>query len=408
MAIVFQLTLGLLLLASFVACYFSSKYWHWSHVLLTETVFLLSLAFLILAGEVFRIQGVYGKKNEQNLAQIERIKPQVEALRFGTDNQGVINQLEGAEVPVQREATEGEDEAGRMLSVRDLDHELGMVSRTRGRVWRDVELAGVDQQSQTVRLSIPVPRPHSIATDSILYAFQQGEPTPQGEPGPQYLGEFRVTNSAEAGIEVQPTASLDERTAARLQNAGARWTLYETMPVDQHPDGELEILAGTPDEKLRALLPESSVEEYIRHGKEVQPGDDQWHKTGYDENGDLVPPDEWDASTEFVYRRSLRDYNLLFQEYSKRYSQMEADYNALTEDNKQLEQALANAREVLQVHQTRQAKLEQDLAGVQRSRQAIEAHQSQVDTQLSNAQGLLGELVENNRELAGQLGSSAQ
>lgn len=406
MAIVFQIVLGLTVLGSFVACFFCSKYWHWAHVLLTETVFLLSLAFLILAGEVFRIQNVYGQQNQKTLAQIERLEPQVEALRFGTDNQGVIGQLEGAEVPVRMEQTGDEEESGRMQSVRDLDHQLGLVTRTRGRVWRDVETRALEEGTLTITLGIPAPNPHGVAKDSILYAFEQGETTGYGEPGPQYVGEFRVVNTAEDQIQLQPASQFDERAVQRLSKSRSPWILYENMPVDQHPEGELQILAGATEDDLKRLLPPESLEEYVRHGGEIRPGDDDWHKTGYDTNGDLVKPDDWDASTQFKYRRTLRDYNLYFQELSKRYTQMEADYNALSEDNKQLEKALTSAKKVQTFREQEQSKLRNDLAGVSRDRQAIEAHQAQVEMQLTNAKALLDDLQADNSRLAESLAPS--
>ncbi|MCO6043992.1 hypothetical protein NG895_08735 [Aeoliella sp. ICT_H6.2] len=402
------LVLGLLLVLSFVACYFCSKYWHWSHVLLTETVFLLSLAFFILAGEVFRIQRLYGEANAKNQRQIEQLEPQVAALKFGTENQQIIGQLEGAEIPVQMSETSSEDDVPRMLSVRDLAHDLGMVSRVRGRVWRDVSIENVDPATVTFTLSIPAPSPHGIANDTILYVFEQGDAQPRNQNGPQYIGDFRVTNTGDQQIQVQPASQFDQRAMERLQKTRGPWIMYENMPVDQHPEGILEILAGTTDEQLQQLLPSESVEEYLRHGGPAQPGDEDFNKVGYNTDGELVLPDDWNASTQFKYSRTLRDYNLLFQEFSKRYTQMEADHNALVEDNKLLNQALTSARKVQSMHEAEQGKLRQDVAGTSRDRQAIQAHQSQVETQLSNAQALLSDLLQQNSDLARDMGSSIE
>ncbi|QDU54486.1 hypothetical protein [Aeoliella mucimassa] len=398
MAIVFQLTLALLLLGSFVACYFCSKVWHWSQVLLAETVFLLGLAFLILAGEVFRIQQVYGKDNKQNLARIEQLEPVVDGLQFGTNNLRVINSLEADEVPVRMMEGSSEDEPGRMLSVRDLDHELGMVTRARGRMWRDASIAGIN--NGTIALTVPAPDPHGIKAGAILYVFEQGQPAPLNQRGPSYIGEFRVSDVAGQQVQLQPAGEFDERSVQRLSTTQSPWILYENMPLDQYPDGQMEILTDVSAEQLKQLIPPQSVEEYLRQGGPTQPGDDDWNKVGYDQEGNYVPRDAWNGSTQFKYRRSLRDYNLLFQEASKRYTQMEADFNALTADNKKLETALASAKKVQAAHEAEQQKLRTDLAGVTRDREAIEAHRSQVETQLSNAQGLLEEAIQQNTELA--------
>ncbi len=206
-------------------------------------------------------------------------------------------------------------------------------------------------------------------------------------------------NTAPQQIQIQPASQFDERSIQRLQSTKAPWMLYENTPIDEHPDGRLEIFAGTAPEQLKQMLPAESVEEYIRHGGPTQPGDDDWHKTGYDADGNLVKPDDWNASTQFKYRRSLRDYNLIFQELSKRFTQMQADRNALVEDNAQLSKALTSAKKLQQVREIEQAELQKDLAGVTRDRGSIDAHAAQVETQLSNARTLLSDLVKENAAL---------
>jgi hypothetical protein len=401
---IFLLVLGLLLLGSFVACYFSSKYWHWSHVLLTETVFLLSLAFLILAAEVFRIREVYGPVYNQNVKTIAALEPEVEALEFGTENPGIIASLEAEEVPVVMEPTDSEEDTPRMRSVRDLQHELGMVTRARGRMWRDVETQALDAGTLTVTLRIPAPKPHGIAQGAIIYAFEQGDPAAQGQRGPQYIGEFRVTNATEDSIQVQPSSQFDQRSIDRLKGTQPPWVLYENMPIDQYPNGVLQILAGATEEQLRQWLPADSVDDYLRHGTAAQPGDDDYHRRGFDADGQLLKPDAWDATTQFKFWRNLRDYNLIFQEMSKRYTQMEADHNALAEDNKQLDKALVSAKKVQAIRESEQADLKGDAAGTARDRQAIDAHRAQVETQLANARALLTDLLKQNSELALELG----
>ena len=403
MQMVFPIILGLLLLGSFIACYFSSKYWHWAHVLLTETVFLLGLAFLILAGEVVRIQKFYGAQNQANLKQIERLEPQVLALKFGTEDGGVISQLENAEIPVQTTG-DGEDEPSRMLSVGDLEHQLGMVNRLRGRAWRDVELGQiVDPEKLIISLRVPAPNPHGIDQDLIVYVFEQGDAGPASERGKQYIGEFRVVNVADDQIQLQPASRFDQRSRDRLGQTQAPWILYENMPIDEHPDGRLEIFTGTTPEELQRMLPAESIEEYVRHGGPAQPGDDEWHRTGYDENGALVKPDDWNASTQFKYRRALRDYNSIFQELAKRFTQMQADIAKLTQGNQQLAGTLASAKKLQQMGEAYQAKLQNDLAGATRDRQAIDAHKNQVETQLANARALLDDLVNQNAAMGNSM-----
>src|SRR5690606_33659105 len=129
-------------------------------------------------------------------------------------------------------------------------------------------------------------------------------------------------------------------------------------------DGLLEIFAGATPEELREMLPPESVEDYIRHGSPRQPDDDEWHIEGYDDSGTLVTPDNWDNNTIFRYRRQLRDYNYLFQELDKRVVAYQADKRALLEDNKQLLQSLASAKQVQAAYEERKRKLTADLDGV--------------------------------------------
>lgn len=392
--------LAVLLLASFVACYFSAKYWHWSHVLLVEMLFLSAVGYFLCAAEYTRIRQVYGKQLADAQKQLDDTLPLVEALKRGTRDEAIISRLENEFeiVPVYDEVIEG-----RMVSTDELARELAIVTRTRGRVWRDVQTTRLDPATMTVTLTIPFPKPHGITQDSIVYVFEQG-PAPQvGQPGPQYIGEMRVLNVTGEQINVTPTTSLDERAATRLANTRAPWIIYENMPPDQHPDGTLELFAGATEEELRKWLPPESVEEYIRHGSPRQADDDEFHIAGFDTSGNPVGPEDWDNDTVFRYRRPLRDYNYIFDELDKRLVELTADRNALMEDNDQLVRSNKSAQLVQNAYREMQSKLTFDLEGVTRDRQAIEAHHSQVQTQLSNARQLLSATQAENLEMVEEL-----
>src|SRR5690606_2245844 len=131
--------------------------------------------------------------------------PLLEALQRGTRDEGIIAQLEAREVKVvYDDAIEG-----RIASTQELTRELAMITRTRGRVWRDVQTQNLDPATMTVTLGVPFPKPHGIAKDSIIYAFEQGPSPAPGQAGPQYLGEMRVINVTGETIQVTPTSSLD-------------------------------------------------------------------------------------------------------------------------------------------------------------------------------------------------------
>lgn len=395
------IVLAILLLASFVACYFSSKYWHWAHVLLVEVLFLSAVGYFLCAAEYARIRQVYQKQIADSQRYLDDNLPLLHALQRGTRDEGVIARLEAMEVPVVYDkAIEG-----RAVSGRELERELSMLTRTRGRVWRDVQTQALDQQTLTVTLGIPFPKPHGIQQDSILYAFEQGPATPVGQPGPQYIGEMRVLSVAGEQIQVTPTSSLDERAATRLANTRPPWVLYENMPRDQHPDGPMGLYAGMTEQQLRELLPPESVEDFLRHGTPRQPDDDEANIAGFDPAGKPLPSDQWDNNTVYRYRRQLRDYAYLFDELDKRLVGMIADRNAFLEDNRQLLAADQSAKQVQAAYALMKKKLQFDREGVIRDRQAIESHRSQVATQLANAQQLLAATREENQQMVQELKS---
>ena len=124
---IIQGILAFLVLASLVVAYFSSKTWHWAHVLVVLGVFLSGVAFLFLASETLRINGVYRSQVNQLDKQLTGLQADTEALRMGTDNGGLINSLAADEVTVP----EG---AEKIPGIGDLDHQLHMEIRDRGRM----------------------------------------------------------------------------------------------------------------------------------------------------------------------------------------------------------------------------------------------------------------------------------
>ncbi len=393
------IVLAVLILASFVVCYFSSKFWHWSHVLIVELLFLSAVGYFFSAAEYARIRRIYGNQLAAAQKQLDDTLPALQALQRGTRDEAVIAKLEAMDVKVVfDDAIEG-----RMLSTHELTRELAMITRTRGRVWRDVQTQNLDQATMTVTLGVPFPKPHGIVKDSIVYAFEQGPAPAAGQAGPQFLGEMRVINVAGESIQVVPTSSLDDRARARIAGTRFPWVLHENMPRDQYPDGPMELFAGMTEQQLRQILPEQSVEEYIRHGTPSQPDDDEANIAGFDATGKPLKPEEWNNNTVRRFRRQLRDYAYLFDELDKRLVGMIADRNALSEDNRQLEQANKSAQQVQAAYALMQKKLKFDLEGVTRDRQAIQSHSSQVATQLTNAQQLLAATREENQQLTQEI-----
>jgi hypothetical protein len=390
--LIIQGILALLVLASLVVAYLSAKTWHWAHVLVVLGVFLSAVAFLFLASETLRINGVWRSQTNQLNKQLADTQTRIEALRTGTDDSRLMGTLaaDGVQVP---------EEAEQIPSAGDLDHQLHMEIRVRGRVWRDVQPTGVNPQSGEVHATVETPKPSGIQPDTILFVFEQGEPTlPDPTQGPQYLGEFRVTGAVDQEMTLEPVLPMDEFELQRLAGSQGPWILYESMPVDRYT-----LFADKTEEELRKLLPEDSVQEYIRQGTPAGPDDDEWHRVGYDEEGNQLGPYDLDKAVRVEYRRRLRDYTTEFEELTRERVILLTDVAAVRQDNERLQAALISAKELEAFREEELRKLGIDLAGITKEREAIEAHLATVEKQLANARRLLDETLRENSRLANQL-----
>ncbi len=371
MTLIVQIVLGLSILVGLATIIMSSKNWHWTQLVLVLCIFFTAIGFLFLGAETVRIhqnlrKGIPGL--EKNIANLERQNGEL---------------LHGA---------------GEKPGILKLDHQLKIVARERGRVWRGVLPAGqVDQQGR-VSIEIAKPSPHGLEKDSIIYAFETGEPSaadPAG--GMQYLGEFRVTEVQEAGASLEPILLIDNRSGERLAASEGPWSLYETMPIDRH-----RLFANYTEEQLREMLPPESVEEYQRHGTEATPDDDEWHVTGLDENDERVGPENIDQAVKRLYDRSLRDYAYIFNQLAGEKVAALAKQRAATNDNAWLVKALAGAEETGKFRQQQIEALDRDMAGMKQDLAAIVSHRDAILGLLANRLEFITSYRQANSALAKQ------
>lgn len=396
-----QIGLPILLLAALVVAYLSAKTWGWGHVSLVLALFFASLGFLVLGAETLRIHAVLRKQVQDREARLAQVEAQNEALVTGSDDPQIINQLAAAELTVPEDAEE-------IPGINELRHQLHLVTRIRGRVWRDVAPVGPpDAQTLAVKVRVAAPDPHGIAKDTIVYAFLAGPaPSAQQPQAASYIGEFHIADAAGQELTLVPVMNWSANDAEVTRLAAAvrvSWELYETMPVDQH-----EIFAGMTEEQLRQILPPQSVEEYIRQGAEAKPDDDQWHRVGYDADGNRLGPENWDKAVTFRYERQLRDYGFLFHELAQRRTGLLAEIAAVTQDTQRLNTALASAKQLEQYRLDEKRKLEHDAAGLKRDLAAIRRLQGQVEQQLKNARQALTTFLADNNRLVGELARMQQ
>jgi uncharacterized membrane-anchored protein YhcB (DUF1043 family) len=403
-----------LFIASLVAAYFGARSWHWAHVVLVVVIFVATAGFLILSAEVLRVNAVLRAQANKLQHDLDVVTAKNAALEKGSRDPKLIGELTGDEVKIPEGAEQ-------IPSVDDLQHDLSLIERDRGRVWRNVMPAGVDAKTETVKATVEAPQPAAegaqatgeapkpaaatagpigINKDSILFLFEQGEPAnPDSTKGPQYLGEFRVTAVSDKQVTMVAVQLLDDFELKRLQTSKGPWALHESMPVDQY-----KLFDGLTEKQLREWLPEKSVQEYLRHGTTKEADDDPIRVVGLDDEGKPVDPKDMSKAVKILYQRRLRDYALEFDELARDRIVLLANIAGVTKDNERLKLALASAKQLQAFREEEQQKLGVDLAGITKERAMIEKHLAQVNQELDGYRQDLAAKLDENARLAEQLG----
>ncbi len=399
MALVIQIILAVAVLIALATSILSAKNWHWSQVLLALGLFLMATGYAILAADVMRIHRNLRDKIPDNQAKLDDFLNRNEALRHGTEDAALMGRLFDEQSPLD----ESEE---KMSGLGQLRHRLHMVSRERGRVWRGVNPAGplakngqieiTISHSQTTGPQSQGPQSHGLVKDSIVFAFESGNPSAANPlEGPQYLGEFRVVSVTDSGAMLAPILRLNNRTGQRIDNSGGPWNLYETMPIDRH-----KIFVGLPEEALRQMLPPASVDEYLRHGTPATDDDDPWHSAWYNADGNRVGPEDTDQHETRKVDRPLRDYAYLFEEMALERVGLIAQANALRSDNEKRQKTLASAEQMTQFREQQRQALTEDLTGMQADRGAIQSHLEKIQRQLTLVVAKLDQTLAENSRLA--------
>ena len=159
----------------------------------------------------------------------------------------------------------------------------------------------------------------------------------------QYLGEFTVSQAAAQQATLLPAQQWGptDPEVKRLSTSRGPWIMYETMPADRY-----EVFAGMTEDQLKQLVPEKSLNEYLRHGKDATADDDPHRKLGLDADGVPLPPDEIGKAAKMLYQRRLRDYAVEFDEMWRRRIAMRAEIDAVNKDIEQLTAAEGKRRQI--------------------------------------------------------------
>ena len=371
-------------------------------------LYFVSVGYLILMAQQQSVQQEYQAKEKRSREQLERTTAQKEAIVKGTRDQLLLNQLRNQDtrIPENVESIGG---------IRQLEHEVRMLNRRRGRVWRNAEpVSVVNEAKGQVRVRFPVaivqrsedeleaaeaapadPAPLAMQPGAVIYAFEQSAAGGEGQNQRQYLGEFRVLEVSGREAVIEPLAHLliDQRTADRLFGSSAPWIVYESMPADS-----AELFASFSEEQLSQILPASSVEEYLRDKTPSQQDDDPARLEGLDADGNPVRPGE--SPVKYRYRRLLRDYAFLLQDLDKEFAKLDALIQATTSDLKKLDNALEDARTMQADRQGEVQKLRSDLKNLIRDRKEIESYAKLLQSQIVKAENLLQEVLADNLEMS--------
>lgn len=407
--------LGVTTLAVLVLAFLATKVWHWAHVLVLVAFYFASVGYAVLAARSLDTRLKYQKEIAKAEADFEQQTAMNHGLLRGTSESSVKNRLAGRDVLAA-------DTDGPMPGTVDLEHQLRMKSRMRGRVWRFAQKLSFDEPTGMVEVGFPVkpatppteeegfadeapaeptgpPPALGLEPEAIVYVFEQGPLEGfNEESGPRhYVGEFRVDSveGRKATLESLDQLELDEAATERLVESGGPWIVYESMPADDR-----DLFADMDEETLRRLLPNNSVREYLRDRTPSTPDDPPERLEAIDADGNPVLLDAEGEAVATRYRRRLRDYTLLLNDLEARRAELVARTQAVTADIEKLRISMEGAEVIRAYREAEIAKWRADLNAVERDRNAIEQHVAALESQVGNARRLLEETLEENANLA--------
>lgn len=269
-----------------------------------------------------------------------------------------------------------------------LKRELHRQQVGRGRVWRKCEPRSVAAEG-AVKLALPLVEgadkqpPHGITAKMKVYLFEGT----QGKDGGKYLGEFVATEVGERDLGLQPARKLAaeevqllNQAEGRARQSGLGWTMYEALPADEH-----ELFAGLKDDALRAILPESVLREYARHGQPAEASD----------------PDERRADGKYV--RRLRDYGPVLERYSNLRTELADALESGKRDKECLEEAVAHSKADEEYCRAELAKLKAELGKATAERGAVVEHLRRLDAALAQQVKANAQAIELNQAMAAEI-----
>lgn len=261
-------------------------------------------------------------------------------------------------------------EAQDVIGIRQIRLDLHALLIDRGRVWFNCTPQGAaNPQTGEVLVKTMLPRPHRILNNSVMYVFEENEvQKPEPEKG-HYIGRFRVVKITNEDDEValKPLRTWTGRQLQRLAASRGPWTMYETMPIDNH-----FVFAGLKDEQLQAMLPKASLPEYLKDG-------------------------------EGTYLRRLRAYQILFSAFDVQRTVLLDLIESDTRDLLYVKNTYKDTQVQIRLRDAAVVQMTALKAKLQRERDAAAAHHKVLAPRVAALQASIKKLVAANKAMAARI-----
>ena len=381
MALVLEIVLGLMILASFFVAYMSTRTWPIYQVVLVEFIFLGSVTFFYLGARTLATHKAWRTVVQTYEKQLETVEKQTQDMR------------EGISDPSGQVTTKG---------IRQLKDQLAKLAMDRGGVFYDVAVEGV--KDGVVQLTFKSPN-HGLAPNSVLFAFDQA----RFRDGGRYQGEFKVASVAEdsPAVQLAPNLPLTESQTQRLAAAKGQWTLYSTMPIDDLTVDTSISDPPAPAKKAPAAAGEPGAEQAAGNEPAAEP------VAAAEPPAPAEPPAVAEPGAAaanppaaFLANRPLRDYEFFFHENYVQRSLLVDTISQLTSNIDRMAAALKHATDEIGYRTTENANLAGDLEKFQSEQKAIATYRRSLERMYAELRESLKATYVANKQAAADLTAS--
>lgn len=250
MALVLEIILGLMILASFFVAYMSAQSWKIYQVVLLVFIFLGTVAFFYLSARTLATHNSWRTLVKQRETEATGIEQQIQSAKAGG-----------------QPGADGKPEKG----IQQLVRELEVLASDRGGLLTDGTIDSVkDSTVQLTFKSAP-----GLVVGAVVFAFDQ---TPIAEGG-RYRGEFKVTTVDEAAptVQLEPNLPLDAAGLEQLKSAKGPWMLYTSMPID-----DASVFAALDEATRQKMLPQASLAEWAKADRSLRDFERIFHDSYHD------------------------------------------------------------------------------------------------------------------------------